>query len=422
MELLGRESGGKPASSSLREVVILNDEAACVGGSAAVAIASAVGLAARGIPVTLFTAVGPLDQRIRAVENLTVICLGQTDIAREPNRLKAAVEGFRNDRAVSALGKLLADKDPASTAVHAHGWMKALSPFALSTVADRGFPLVVTLHDFFIACPSGGFFVHPTGDICPRRPLSGACLACDCDRRNYGHKLWRFARTAVQNRVLGLPARVSQYIGVSEFSLGVLRPHLPASVRTRVVRNPVECRDDGPAPVARNREFVFVGRCEREKGALLFAEAARLAGVAAVFVGDGSLRREAQARCPGARFTGWLSPDEVRRQLTGARALVFPPLWYETLGLAVIEAAAAGVPAIVSDRCAATDFVRSGRNGLAFARGSAAALAECLAELDRDGARAAALGGAAYRDFWRDPWTVERHVDELLRVYAAPPA
>ena len=35
---------------------------------------------------------------------------------------------------------------------------------------------------------------------------------------------------------------------------------------------------------------------------------------------------------------------------------------------------------------------------------------------------AAELGAAAYRDFWRDPWTVERHVDELLRVYAAPPA
>ncbi|HEX3730235.1 MAG TPA: glycosyltransferase family 4 protein, partial [Opitutaceae bacterium] len=316
-----------------------------------------------------------------------------------------------------ALRGLLAAKDPARTVVHVHTWAKALSPYAPAAAAALGFPLVVTLHDFFIACPSGGFFVHPSGELCRRTPLSASCLACNCDRRNYAHKLWRCARTLLQNRRLRLPERAAFFIGVSDFSLRVLRPHLPPGARTRIVRNPVECERGQPAPAGENRAFVFIGRFEREKGVTLFAEAARAAGAEAVFIGDGPLRGEARRLCPGGTFTGWLPPAEIRRHLARARALVFPPLWYETLGLVAIEAAAAGVPAIVSDQCAATDYVREGVTGLHFARGSAASLVERMNRLAADDALAARLGRAAYDWYWGDPWTAGRHAAELEGIY-----
>ncbi|HWA08590.1 MAG TPA: glycosyltransferase family 4 protein [Opitutaceae bacterium] len=398
-------------------VVILNDYASVTGGSTAVAVASACGLAAQGVPVTLFTAVGPVAPQLRDVPNLEVLCLGQEEIAKDPSRLRAFAGGWRNARAVAALRGLLARKDPARTVVHAHTWTKALSPFALSAVADAGFPLVVTLHDFFIACPNGGFFVHGANEICRRRPLSASCWACSCDRRNYAHKLWRNVRTVLQNRVLHVPERVAHYVAVSGFSLDRLRPYLPAASPATVVRNPVDCPDSPPAAVARNREFIFIGRFEAEKGVRLFAEAVRLAGVPAVFVGDGALRAEVESLCPQARFTGWLDPAAIRRELASARALVFPPLWYETLGLVVIEAAAAGVPALVADGCAATDYIRPDANGVHFTQGSAAALAREMTALAADDARAARLGRAAHDWYWDDPWTTERHVGELREIY-----
>lgn len=52
--------------------------------------------------------------------------------------------------------------------------------------------------------------------------------------------------------------------------------------------------------------------------------------------------------------------------LLKARCLIMPSLWYETQGLVVIEAAAFGIPAIVPDTCAATDFIKDGINGLIF--------------------------------------------------------
>jgi glycosyltransferase involved in cell wall biosynthesis len=399
------------------EVVVLNDHAAINGGSSSVAIASAMELAARGVRVTFFAAVGPVAPELRRADNLEVICLGQEEIAKNPNRWQAFGSGWRNERAVRALGELLRTMSPDRTIVHAHGWTKALSPFALSTVTRRGFRLVVTLHDFFIACPNGGFFVHGVNELCARRPLSLACWRCHCDRRNYGHKLWRNVRTVLQNKVLGIPARVSHFVAVSDFSLRVLQPHLPRGARASVVRNPLRCGRTGPAAVAKNEGFIYVGRFENEKGALLFAEAVQRAGVKATLAGDGALLPELRARCPGARFTGWLGRDAIRQEVRGARALVFPPLWYETLGLVVIEAAAEGVPAIVADRCAATDHIRDGVNGVHFAHGSAESLARQLSALARDDALVTRLGRAAYDWYWERPWTSERHVDDLLQIY-----
>jgi glycosyltransferase involved in cell wall biosynthesis len=399
--------------------VILNDYAATTGGSTAVAIASALGLAARGIAVTFLAGVGPVDPALAAAPGVRVVCLGQPELARDPRPLRAGLQGLRNGRALRALREILADLPRAGTVVHVHTWTKALSPAVPAAVARLGFPLVATLHDFFIACPNGGFFVHRTGELCGRRPLSAACLRCDCDRRRYAHKLWRSARTALQNRVLRLPERIAQYVAVSDFSLRMLRPHLPPGAPARVVRPPVDCPREGPAPVAENRDFLFIGRFEGEKGVALFAAAVRAAGARAVFVGSGALDPEVRRLCPEADFPGWLPASEVRRRLRRARALVFPPLWTETLGLVVVEAAAAGVPAIVSDRCAATDHIRDGVNGLTFAHGRADALAGRIAALRDDGALAARLGRAARDWYWGSPWTTRRHVDELLEVYAA---
>ena len=397
-------------------VLVLNDYAHVNGGSSAVAIASARGLAARGIPTTYFTSVEPIDPALAETPGLRVVCLGGEEIVRDPNRLRAFAGGLWNQRARQALDRELATHDPAETVVHMHTWTKALSSSVLHLAIQRGFKVLITLHDFFIACPTGGLFLHKTAELCPHRPLSRDCLSCSCDRRHYAHKLWRSARTVLQNNVLQIPQGVAHFVGVSEFSAKLMRPWLPPASLVTIVRNPVEAVDLGPAPVAENSLFLFVGRFSKEKGVLLAAEAVRRLGVPAVFVGDGELAAEVRALCPNATFTGWLSPEEIRGWLHRARALLFPPQWYETLGLVVVEAASAGVPAIISDRCAARDFLPDGERGIHFLHGSIEALCAAIVRL-QDPALAAPLGRAAYDWYWQDPWTCERHVSDLLALY-----
>ena len=100
------------------EIVILNDYAVLNGGSASVALASARGLASRSVRVTLLTCVGPVAPELRSVPNLEVICLGQEEISKDPNRIRAFGTGIRNSRAVEAVRGVLRNKPRGRTIVH----------------------------------------------------------------------------------------------------------------------------------------------------------------------------------------------------------------------------------------------------------------------------------------------------------------
>lgn len=400
----------------MARVVILNDYATVTGGSTAVAHASAIGLARRGVSVTLFTAVAPVAANLKDIPGLEVICLGQPEIVADPHRWRAFVRGIYNRQAVRELRRVLATLDPRETVVHVHTWTKALSPFLIEAAITCGFPVVLTLHDFFIACPTGGFFVHRSLELCQRTPLSFDCLACHCDRRSYAQKLWRAARTAIQNRLLRIPDRIARFVGVSHLSVKVMREFLPAKAEITMLRNPVDGEYRSPAPVEENDAFVYIGRFSAEKGVLLFAEAAGRLKLPAIFIGDGEVRAEAERLCPHGIFTGWLSAAEVGQRVRQARALVFPPLWYETLGLVVVEAAAQGVPAVIASKCAATDYIRHGTTGLWFEHGSVDSLCQQLTAMQAPGV-AGRLGRHAHDWYWSDPWTTDQHVEDLLEVY-----
>src|SRR5947209_5587691 len=183
------------------EVIIVNDYAQPNGGSSAVALASARALAKMGLQVTFFTSVGAIDEQIVAAPGIEVVWLDQEEIARDPNRLRAFTRGLYNRSAAAAFDRLLAGKDPEATIIHVHTWTKSVSSAVMHIARRRRFRVVLTLHDFFITCPMGGFFVHKDASLCARKPLSLSCLGCNCDRRNYAQKLWRSGRTFLQNQI-----------------------------------------------------------------------------------------------------------------------------------------------------------------------------------------------------------------------------
>jgi glycosyltransferase involved in cell wall biosynthesis len=396
-------------------VVVVSDFAYVEGGNSAVALASAIGLADAGHRVTLLSAVPPIDPAVQKSVS-RVVCTGQHAIADDPERLRALVQGLWNRTAGRAMLEVLSTLDPHQTVVHVHGWTKALSSSVIRAALSQKFKVVCTLHDYFTACPNGSFFNYATNAICELQPLSSSCIATQCDRRHYGQKLWRVARQVVQNRFGGLPRDVRDFIVVSPFSEHILKPFLSPDARMYHVQNPVQTSYQDPVDVAANATFVMVGRLAQEKGPALFAEAAHLSGCDAVFIGDGDQRAAVLGRCRTAKMMGWLPRDEVTAQLKQARALVFPSLLYETEGLAVVEAAALGIPAIVSDASAARLSVIDGVTGSWFKAGDSGDLAKKMVAL-LDPQRASAMGHAAHQQYWKHPRTLDRHIKELERTY-----
>jgi glycosyltransferase involved in cell wall biosynthesis len=241
------------------------------------------------------------------------------------------------------------------------------------------------------------------------------CITANCDPRSRVQKVYRVARQAVANRFAQIPTGIQFFICVSAYSRDVAARHLGASTIFDV-RNPIEAYHGPPSDAGRNTEFVYVGRISREKGTDIFARASRLANVPATFVGDGPFRDITLETAPDAAYTGWLSRNAVRSRLRKARALILPSRWYEASPLVVPEAASLGIPAIVSDGCAAVDAIVDGVTGLKFRSGDARDLAAKMTALTPE--LASVMGRAAYDRFWSDPPLMAKHVETLNRVYA----
>jgi glycosyltransferase involved in cell wall biosynthesis len=396
-------------------IVVVNDFAHVEGGASQVAISSAIGLANQGYEVTYLSAVEPIALELRA-SRVRVITTGQHAIADDPSRIRAALQGLWNTKSSGCLERVLEASNPQSTIVHLHGWTKALSSSVVRVAVRRRFPIVCTLNDYFTACPNGAFLDYPKTEVCTRRPLSGNCLMTQCDNRGYSHKLWRVLRQGIQRRWGMVPESIKHFIKVSDFSLSVLRPYLPGGATMYALPNIIDIPLQPPVSVMANSAYTMVGRLTREKDPISFAEAAARGPFRAVFVGEGNHRGDVQALCPEAEVTGWCSRAQVIERLRQARALVFPSLWYEAQPLAIREAAAMGIPAIVSDRCAGRDDVVDGVTGLWFKGGDVGDLIRQMRRMQNDDA-VQKMGHAAYGRYWENPATVDRHVGELKRIY-----
>lgn len=399
---------------SLRAVVMLNSFCRVEGGASRVAIDEAVALARKGLAVTFLSAVGPVCEELAAAR-VQVVCLGQTHLAAEPGNPGVALQGLWNRAAYRAMAEILRELDPRDTIVHLHGFTQGLSSSPVRCALQRGFKVVSTLHEYFTACPNGGFFDYVAQSRCYRRPLSLECIVTNCDKRKYVHKAYRVIRAEVQRRVGRLPSGVRHYIALSKGSADVLRPHLPADARVFFLGNPIDVPQAPPVDVRRNDAVIAIGRLDPEKGVAVLVKAAQLTGTRVLLVGDGPLRRMAE-ESGLCKVTGWLTREGVLSQLEAARCLVFPSVWQETFGLAVTEAAARGVPAIVSDATAAAERVEHNVTGWHARAGDEADLARCLNSIREDRLISDA-GMAAYDKFWRNPPTCEWHSEALLRIY-----
>ncbi len=396
-------------------VVILFDHAAVTGGQAKVAFDSAVGLKRAGHRPIVFAAAGPVSPLL-AGHGIETICLNQKDLVGNPSKVAAAVQGIWNLTAARALRDLLATLPRRSTIVHVHGWAKALSPSIAVPIRRSGLPAVYTIHEYFQFCPNGGFYNYQQHHVCKLKPLSAACWATNCDSRSYGRKLWRNARLSVAKYGAHLPDVFSHYIAISDFQQAIVAPLMPREAILLRIDNPVSVPDMGPKPAPASGDIIFVGRLSPEKGAFVYAEAARRAGLRPTFVGDGPIAGEIAGRYPEARLLGWQDADGVRAAMRAARALVFPSLWYEGQPLTVLEAKGLGVPVIVSDACAGREEVEDGVTGLWFKSQDVADLARAL-ETMRDDGRTAAMSRAAYAAFWHRPPTLDLHVARIMAVY-----
>ncbi len=203
-------------------------------------------------------------------------------------------------------------------------------------------------------------------------------------------------------------------------------------VRLLVVANGVATPAPAPAVAQTGTpRFVFLGNLGRRKGVhVLLQAAARSAQPWQLVLAGGDeepgfsawAQQEVARLGLGARvqLAGPVVGDAKRQLLAGAQGFVLPSL-AEGLPMALLEAMAAGLPAVVTAVGAMPGVVREGVDGHVVPADDAPALAAALDGLATQPALRARLGLAA-AERCRALYGIERMVEALVGVYAGLPA
>jgi len=313
---------------------------------------------------------------------------------------------------------------------HVHNFWMRMTAAAHEACQAEGVPTVQTLHNFRPLCLNAQFLRK--GIICQdclgKVPWRGVLRRC------YRNSM--VSSAAVANMIMVNRRRrtwqelVDAFLVMSEHTRSqFIAGGFPAE-RILVKTNFIE--DPGMVTTlpSSSHTIAYVGRLSPEKGVhnllaawakLAPAEPARL-----LIVGDGPARSDLQRQAlqlgfpePDVVFAGWKSREEVKTLLSSVRAWVLPSLWFEGGGcpISLVEALAAGRPAIVSQLGGLSEVVEHERNGLLCTPGDLSHLASAIARILSDDALADSLGAGARRTF------ETRHMpapnfQRLMEIYA----
>ena len=316
--------------------------------------------------------------------------------------------------------------------IHIHGIYHQLTPAIIPPAVERGIPIAFTLHDYKIICPAYHFFRADVGvceDCRGGRQYMAAVnrcqhgsIAADAVYAVDGWLQWH--RGTVRDNV-------SAFVGPARFIVDKFAEHGIAREKLHYIPNFFQTTDDRPvdaAAVATLRErygrfVLYFGRLSVEKGLLDLVDAAAIANVPLVLVGEGkeeqALRARAAERGVTIHFTGHLTGATLWAHVEAARAIALPSIWYEIAPKSILEAQARGKAVITTAIGGNPEMVQDGATGFVVPPNDAPALGDAIARaFAMPDAELAALGAAARRQALTT-FTKERYYAETVALYDA---
>lgn len=304
---------------------------------------------------------------------------------------------------------------------HFHNTFMLLSPAVYHACQRKGVPVVQTLHNYRLICPSSNFYRD--GHVCEDCmgkffPYPGMQHGCYRDSQLISGVV---AGMLAMHRAVGTwKNAVNRYIALTDFGRQkFIQSGLPA---TRITVKPNFLQRDPGVGEHQGGYMLFVGRLTEEKGIMPLLEAWKsLPEIPLKVVGDGPLLEDARQfvathQLDKVEIMGRQKRDDTLNLMKDAYSLVFPSVWYEGMPMTIIEAYATQMPVIASDVGAVATVVEHGETGLRFAPGNPQALAQQVRTLWQDPQQASDLGRTA-RQVYEENYTPTKNYALLSGIY-----
>lgn len=305
---------------------------------------------------------------------------------------------------------------------HLHNFCHQLSPSFIPELKRLGVPVVMTLHDYKVACPVQTLLSN--GKVCE------ACghgryynaVARRCTKNSVLKSAVNSVEMYLHKTVLGTYGHIDAFISPSRFLISKVREMGFSAPEITYIPNFVDSSEYAPSYEPEERSVVFVGRLSEEKGLLTLIEAARgLEDITFKVIGDGPMREALALKVSreaiyNIKFLGYMSGNDLRHEIAKSLFAAVPSEWYENNPRSIIEAFALGKPVVGSRIGGIPELVRDGVNGATFEPGNAAELREKISALANDRLRIIDLGKNA-RAFVETEFDSKKHYEKLMAVY-----
>jgi glycosyltransferase involved in cell wall biosynthesis len=334
------------------------------------------------------------------------------------SKISNGLKFFYNPTSAKAIAKRIESFKP--DVIHVHNFVPLVSP-AVFWVADKHkVPVIFTLHNFRMVCPSATLF-HKNAIY--EKSLESSFPFDAIMKGVYRNSV---IETAILASVLAFhhaigtwKNKVDFYIALTAFAkVKFTSAKLPLPTEKILVK-PNSVTDCGMGTSRRVDHFLFVGRLVEEKGLRILLKAALVSPFKLIIIGEGPLQQEVIDHMkinPNVVYLGPQNKTTVISHMKACAALVFPSLWYEGLPLTMIEAFSAGTPVIASNHGAMAELIEDNVNGLLFEPGNERDLVRRIEELRNDIVDVDAISQNARATYLRY-YTPERNYNLLLTIY-----
>jgi glycosyltransferase involved in cell wall biosynthesis len=304
--------------------------------------------------------------------------------------------------------------------IHCHNLHFGIGPVAIRVANKMGIPVVMTLHNYRLICPSGtlllngAIFTESVHSAFPWKAIRQKVY-----RNSVPLTFW-LAFVNWFHRQIGTWKKVDRFIVLTEFARSIFAD---ASLGIPAQKIVIKANFADPVvtgPASRQEQFLFVGRLSGEKGVPLLLEAFSQSRHKLHIAGEGPLKEmvvEAAGRYANITYLGPLSKPAVLEAMSAATALIFPSIWFEGLPLTILEAFACGTPVIASNLGAMATVVVDGYNGLHFEAGNASALLGQLERWERGTSEERATYSRNALATYRANYTAGKSWENIMAIY-----
>lgn len=355
---------------------------------------------------------------------------------------------------VAAFDQILDTERP--DLVHFHAFVGGLTPGLALQASRRRIPILYTYHTPTALCPRGDLLrlgeavcqglLDPKDCAACAMHAKGAPAAAIAVTRILPVRLkgtlarivkgrCRTALTLEENlrrhkaSFEDFASRAERMIAVCEWGLRLLRVNGVPDNKLLLCRHGVEARDHArsdPGGDGGPLKLLYAGRLSVNKGIDVAIKALRslrckeicldIRGAAQSGADERyvSELKEFAGGDPRVRFLASYAPQETSEVMAGYDAVIVPSVWMETGPLVVLEAFAAGVPVLASNRGGMSELVTDGVDGLLLPAGRIEAWAAAIEGLALNPARLVQLKKGV-----RLPRSVGEVAADMRAVYRA---